>query len=120
VERCQDNHTGKVLEEFLQDIETEFDFAGIQASDFQRILMAAEERDVTLEDVETWLEESGGDTGYQVLTPEEITFEILVWDKEDDVSDEEEVPRKKPKMSDVREWIDNLINYVDKSDNKRV
>jgi hypothetical protein len=27
---------------------------------------------------------------------------------------------KKPKMSDVHEWIDNLINYVDMCDNKEV
>ena len=70
--------------------------------------------------MKTWLEESGGDPGYQVSTPEEIADQILVWDKEDEDSDEEEVPQKTPKISELREWIDSLINYVDISDDKEV
>ncbi|KAG7155600.1 putative Jerky protein-like 46 [Homarus americanus] len=56
-----------------------------------------------------------GDPGYQVLT-EEIADEVLVGDSSDSKDEEDEEPMpKKPKLSVVRESIDNVISYIELS-----
>ncbi len=69
----------------------EYDFEGFGARDFHRILQRAGKTNVTEDYVRTWLEDTDGDPGYQVLTEEEIADEVLVGDSrdsEDDVDDE--------------------------------
>ena len=56
----------------LLDVDPELDFKGFEAQDFHRIFQASGERDVSLDDVENWLEDNNAGPGYQVLTIGEI------------------------------------------------
>ncbi|KAG7156962.1 Tigger transposable element-derived protein 7-like 63 [Homarus americanus] len=69
------------------------------------------ENDVTEDDIRNWLEDTEGDPGYQVLTEEEIADEVLVGDSRDSEDEEDDEPLpKKPKLSVIRESIDNVIS----------
>ena len=56
----------------LLDVDPELDFKGFEAQDFHRIFQASGEREVSLDDVENWLEDNNAGPGYQVLTIGEI------------------------------------------------
>ncbi|KAG7169737.1 Tigger transposable element-derived protein 7-like 16, partial [Homarus americanus] len=105
-----------MLGKLLYNVEVEYDFDGFKARDFHRILQRAGENDVTEGDIRNWLEDTEGDPGYQVLTEEEIADEVLVGDSRDreDEEDDEPLP-KKPKLSVIREFIDNVISYIELS-----
>lgn len=47
--------------------ELELDFEAFEFSDFHRLLVRTEEKDVTLKDEENWFEENDADRRYQVL-----------------------------------------------------
>ena len=105
----------------LQDIDPELDFKGFKAQDFHRVFQACGEREVSLEDVENWLEESDADPGHQVLTIDEIADSVTEEAREESSSSESEeevVPR--PKMAHVRESIDTLLQFVDGVDDKQI
>ena len=83
----------------LQDIDPELDFEG---QDFHRVFQACGEREVSLKDVESWLEESDADPGHQVMMIDEIADSATEEAREDSSSSESEeevVPR--PKMAHV-------------------
>ncbi|KAG7154916.1 Tigger transposable element-derived protein 7-like 61 [Homarus americanus] len=99
----------------LYNVEVEYDFEGFEARDFHRILQRAGENDVTEDDIRNWLENTEGDPGYQVLTKEEIADEVLVGDSRDSEDEEDDEPLPKPKLSVIREFIDNVISYIELS-----
>ncbi|KAG7171943.1 Tigger transposable element-derived protein 7-like 48, partial [Homarus americanus] len=87
-------------------------------TDFHRVLHRGGENNITMEDVETWLEENEGDPDYQMLSPEEIADANHAVNKEDDdteSSDGEESPVKLPivKLSAVQELLDTILTYID-------
>ena len=93
----------------------DLDFAGFEASDFHQTLMRAGEREVSVKDVENWLEENDSDPAYQVLSTEEIAESVLIDDQpgESSSSDsEDEVVVVRPRTSQVRDCIDTLINML--------
>ncbi|KAK3851778.1 hypothetical protein Pcinc_041599 [Petrolisthes cinctipes] len=91
------------------------DFEGFEATDFMNQLLNAGER-VTEETIDNWLESDEGDPGYQILTDEEITASVTATDEqlanEDDEEDEDLIPDI-PKLKQVREAIDMLIDYME-------
>ncbi|KAG7170856.1 Tigger transposable element-derived protein 7-like 3, partial [Homarus americanus] len=100
----------------LYIVEVKYDFEGFEARDFHCILQRAGENDVTEDDIRNWLEDTEGDPGYQVLTEEEIADEVLVGDSRDSEDEEDDEPLpKKPKLSVIRESIDNVISYIELS-----
>ncbi|KAF2353176.1 DDE superfamily endonuclease domain [Trinorchestia longiramus] len=109
---------GNAWKKLLYDAEVEYDFEGFEARDFHRILRRAGEGKVSKDDVRTWLDDTESDPGFQVMTEEEIAHDVLAGDNRDDSSDEgeddEPLPTK-PKLSVVRESLDNLISYIDLS-----
>ena len=60
---------------------------------------------------------SKADPGYQMLSNEEIAEAVLGGDHssddDDDDDDEEEIPVPKPKMVDLRFYVDELLKHVD-------
>lgn len=106
----------------LYDADQDLDFEGFEAADFHRILVRGGETEVTMDDVQEWLDENESDPGYQILSAEEIAAEVLaVTEHTSDNDDEEEMPPpKKEKLSKVREWIDNLISFVDATENRGI
>lgn len=103
------------------DVDVDYDFEGLEATDFHRILQRAGERDVSEEDVRTWLEDTEGDSGYQIMTEELIADEVLVGDTSvtDDEEEDEPLPAK-PKLSLVRDSLDTIISYIDLSSDSDV
>ncbi|KAG7154717.1 Tigger transposable element-derived protein 7-like 9 [Homarus americanus] len=100
----------------LYNVEVEYDFEGFEARDFHHILKRAGKNDVTEDDIRNWLEDTEGDPGYQVLTEEDIADEVLVRDSRDSEDEEDEEPLpKKPKLSVIRESLDNVISYIELS-----
>ncbi|KAG7172736.1 Tigger transposable element-derived protein 7-like 55 [Homarus americanus] len=98
--------------------ELEPNFEGFKVMDFHQILHLGGEKNITMENVETWLEENGGDPGYRMLLAEEITDAARAVDKEDgdtESSDEEESCVKMPtiKLSFVQESVDNFLTNID-------
>lgn len=76
---------------------------------------------VSVDDVRQWLEESNSDPGYQILNDDEIIAEIVSKnDDHSDDSDDEKIDAKKPKLSKVREAIDEVISYIDLSEDQDV
>ncbi|KAG7155529.1 Tigger transposable element-derived protein 7-like 31, partial [Homarus americanus] len=116
MEGTEDYHSSQCLEKTLYNVEVEYDFEGFEARDFHHILKRAGENDITEDDIRNWLEDTEGDPGYQVLTEEEIADEVLVGDSRDseDGEDEEPLP-KKPKLSVIRESLDNVISFIELS-----
>ena len=56
-------------------------FAGLERNDLQHTLLRAGEREVSVEDVENWLDENDSDPGYQVLSTVEIAESVLAGDQ---------------------------------------
>ncbi|KAK3884886.1 hypothetical protein Pcinc_010860 [Petrolisthes cinctipes] len=91
------------------------DFEGFEATDFMNQLRNAGER-VTEETIDNWLESDEGDPGYQILTDEEIAASVTATEEqlanEDDEEDEDLIPDI-PKLKQVCEAIDMLIDYME-------
>ena len=77
--------------------------------------MRAVEREVSVEDVENWLEENDSDPGYRVISMEEIAESVLNGDQpgESSSSDSEDELAVRQKISQVRDCIHTLTQYVD-------
>ena len=105
----------------LQDIDPELDFEGFEAQDFHQVFQACGEREVSLKDVENWLDESDADPGHQVMTIDEIADSVTEEAREDSSSSESEeevVPR--PKMAHIRESINTLLQFIDGVEDKQI
>ncbi|KAK3876830.1 hypothetical protein Pcinc_018404 [Petrolisthes cinctipes] len=89
-------------------------FDGFEARDFQRLLHSAGERDVTLADVQDWLDDNESDPGYEVLSTQQIAAQVT---QDDNVSseDEDKVQHKKLKMSTLRSYVDALLEHTEYS-----
>ena len=97
-----------------QDIDPELDFEGFEPKDFHRVFQACREWEVSLDDVENWLDDSDADPGHQVMTIDEIADSVTEEPVEDGSSSEsEEEVVARPKMAHVRESIDTLLQFVD-------
>ena len=105
----------------LQDIDPKLDFEGFEAQDFHWVFQACREWEVSLEDVENWMEESDADLGHQVLTIDEIADRMTEEAREESCSSEsEEEVLQRPKMAHVCESIDTLLQFVDGVDDKQI
>ena len=56
----------------MLDEDPKLDSAGFEPNDFHQSLLRAGEREVSVDDVEIWLDENNSDPGYQVLSTDEI------------------------------------------------
>ena len=88
------------------------DFAGFEVQDFRRMFNAGGE-DVANDDVQNWLERDEGDPGHELLSKEEIIETVLKLSKQEEDSDKEENTCFTIKMSTAREYLDQLITFVD-------
>ena len=93
----------------------DIDFAGFERNGFHQLILRAVEREVSVEDVENWLEENDSDPGYRVLSTEEIAESVLNGDQpgESSSSDSEDELAVRQKISQVRDCIHTLTQYVD-------
>ena len=90
------------------------DFASFEVQDFRRMFNAGGE-DVANDDVQNWLEMDEGDPGHELLSEEEIIEAILKpsEQEEEEDSDDEDNTCFTIKMSTAREYLDQLITFVD-------
>jgi hypothetical protein len=94
----------------LEDMEPENDFKDLETSDFHAIIKRA--RDVVSEsDVQQWLDNDDGDPGYQILSQEQMAESVLQGKEEFDVT-EEELASSCPKLSVIRNHIDDVSSYI--------
>ncbi|XP_076048822.1 uncharacterized protein LOC143029777 isoform X2 [Oratosquilla oratoria] len=105
----------------LIDVEPDYDFEGLEATDFHYMLQCAGETEVTLENVQDWLDENDNEPGHQILSAEEIVAEV-VGKEESSWSDKEdnEMALDLPKLSEVRKCMDTLQQFVEYTKNKEI
>jgi hypothetical protein len=89
---------------------------GFKTSDLHTIIKRAGD-DVSETDVEQWLDNDDGDPGYQILSQEEIAESVLKGKEEDNDVDEddnveEESASSYPKLSVIRNPMDDAISYI--------
>lgn len=94
-------------------------------NDFHARLVQTDD-DVNVDDVREWLEDDGGDPGYQMLSDAEITATssgYLPRDDETDDSDDDDTADDTesdtdtiPKLSQVRDSIEIILSYVEHPD----
>ena len=72
----------------LQDIDPDLDFEGFEPKDFHRVFQACREREVSLDDIETWLDDNDADLGHQVMKIDEIAGSVTEEPVEDDSTSE--------------------------------
>jgi uncharacterized protein YehS (DUF1456 family) len=91
------------------------DFEGVEASNFRDTLLTADNKNATENDVEQWLKNDEGDLGYQIFSVIEIAENVLHGKQEDDDDDkDEESVAPHPKLSVIRQHMDD-INYIESS-----
>ena len=93
----------------LKGVDPELDFEGFAPEDFVHLLNRGGENTVSVDDVEEWFDDNDADPGYQVLSCEEIAEAVLGGESSEE--EEEEIVVERPKMVDVRHYIDELIKY---------
>jgi hypothetical protein len=76
--------------------------------------------DVSESDVEQWLDNGNGDPGYQILSQEEIAESVLQGKEEDDDVVEEESASSCPKLSVIRNHMDDVTLYIGTSSEPEV
>ena len=94
----------------------ENDFQGFgedDAATFLAQFRRGGERDVTMEDVEDWLDEAETVPGHEIYTEEEIAEQIQGQEADESSEEEEEEPIKLPKLSLLRESVDNLLLFAE-------
>ena len=104
----------------FSDEDSDIEFEGFEPDDFHKMMVRTGETDVTAEYVQDWLEENDADPWYQVLSMEEIAKTVLHGDQSDSSSDLEEEVVVRPRIADVRDSIDTLIQFVDVTDNREI
>ena len=81
-----------------------------------QLLNRGGENTVSAEDVEEWFNENDADPGYQVLSCEEIVEAVLGEESNDEEEEEEEeFVVDRPKRSEVRHYMDEILKYVSTS-----
>ena len=100
----------------LKDEDPELPFEGLTAEDLCAMLNCGGENSVTVDDVEEWFDDNDADPGYQILSTEEIAEAVLGGESSEE-EDKEEIVAEKPKMVDVRFYLEELIKHVDGSGN---
>ena len=122
MERCEnDSSLSNSWKKLILFKDSDLDFAGLERKDFHQTLLRAGEREVSVEDVENWLEENDSDHVYQVLSTEEIAESVLAGDqpgKSSSDSEDEVVVRLR--MSQVRDCTDTLIQYADATNDRDI
>ena len=85
----------------MLDEDHEPDFSGFEPNDIHQTLLRPGEKEVSVEDVENWLEENDSELGYQVLSTDEIAESVLGGEQpgESSSSDSEEEVMVRPKVS---------------------
>jgi hypothetical protein len=101
------------------------DFEGIKQEGFQTVLRTAGETETTQENIQDWFQLDEGDSGFQLLTEEEIAADVIkdsaMTEKSDNKLDElKEFTIKKKLLSVTKFGIDAVINYVDSSTNQKL
>lgn len=108
----------------LKNEEACLEIENCETEDFRETLQRGGEEEVLLEDVETWLEEDEDDPGFHLLTEEEIVGSVT--EKEDSSEDEEEDLQEEDntqatiKVSEVKDHLNFVIEYVEQSKNENV
>ena len=90
----------------LINADPDYDFEGFEATDFYHVLQHAGKKDITLDDVQDWLEENEVDPGYQVLSDEEIVAEVVSTKESSSSDEDDEMPVILPKLSEVSGCMD--------------
>jgi hypothetical protein len=103
----------------LQSTEPENDFKGFETSDFHAIIKRAGD-DGSESDIEQWLDNDDDDQGYQILSQEEIGENVLQGKEEDDDVFVEESTSSCPKLSVIRNHMDDIISYIGESSDPEV
>ena len=90
------------------------DFEGFEVSDFEKMFKTSGER-AGEEDVRDWLEMDEGDPGHHLLTDTEIIEAVNNEGEviDDDSDDDDEVTTFSLKLSTARDYLDQLIQFVD-------
>ena len=98
----------------LKGTDVEVDFVGFDPSDFMEELHRVGETEVTEENVVEWLECDKGEPGYRHETEEDIARSVQgEGAEEEDEDDEEEEEGPRPKLSDIRYYLDKLLDAVE-------
>ncbi|XP_045104416.1 tigger transposable element-derived protein 7-like [Portunus trituberculatus] len=88
------------------------DFEGFEATDFHQLLKKSGEEEVTVDDVDEWLEENDQTQGNEILNTEQIVAAVTGEESDSEDSDSGEV-KPTVKMSVVRECADVLLKFVE-------
>ena len=78
----------------MHDDDPDLDFEGFETQDFIRVFQLCGERNVTVNDVEEWLEEGDADPGHQVLSLTEIADEVTEGERDSSSSNKEGKSKK--------------------------
>ena len=88
------------------------DFEGFEATDFHQLLKKSGEEEVTVDDVDEWLEENDQTQGNEILNTEQIVAAVTGEESDSEDSDSSEV-KPTVKMSVVCECADVLLKFVE-------
>lgn len=109
----------------LRGTEVECNFLGFEVNDFQARFCESGDA-VDVDDVREWLDDDGGDPGYQFLSDAEIAATSSGYNaREDDADDSDEDENNDasgaetqpiPRLSHVRSLIEDLLSYVEHPD----
>lgn len=104
----------------LCDNSVELESKGIELKDYHEALVRGGEKSVTVEEIEDWLDNDEGDPGYHIMNEDEIVDSVN--DDRDYESEDEDPDMELPKMklSEVKEHLNSVINFIQRSDNKQI
>ena len=107
----------------LKGIDLEHDFEGFEAHTFLQRFRDANEQDVTVDDVQEWLDDDGGDPGYQLLSDAEIVANALrpegdttVSSDDDGEEDPDDDTDPLPRLRELRDALETCISYAEHPD----
>ena len=109
----------------LRGTEVDYNFHGFEVDDFHARFCESGDA-VNVDDVREWLDDDGGDPGYQFLSDNEIAATSSGYiTREDDMQDSDDDDSYDtsgadtptiPRLSHVRKQIDELLSYVEHPD----
>ncbi|KAJ4447492.1 hypothetical protein ANN_09499 [Periplaneta americana] len=103
----------------LCDNNVELESKGIELKDYHEALVRGGEKSVTVEEIEDWLD-NDGDPGYHIMNEDKIVDSVN--DNRHFESEDEDPDMELPKMklSEVKEHLNSVINFIQRSDNKQI
>jgi hypothetical protein len=119
MEEDENHNLANVWTKLLQGMEPENNFKGSETSNFHANIKRAGD-DVSKGVAEQRLDDDDRDPGYQILSQEEIAESVLQGKEEDDDVIEEESASSCPKLSVIRNHMDNIILYIGASSDPEV